>query len=142
METKAVKPTQALRACNSSSGMLYKGIYKHLPGRCQSRNLLCLLKPAFSKHDYSSLLTGQRTVGWCCRSSLSLRQCSAPFLPPPHCPILPKDGCLLPSLPQAPALPCAPQEPVNPTGSAGKHSLLASPVKTDFRAWKTGAAEA
>lgn len=81
METKAVKLTQALRACNSPSSMLSKGIYTHLPGRCRSGNLLCLLKPAISKRDYSSLPTVQRTGAQSDGAAGSHCRCNNALLP-------------------------------------------------------------
>lgn len=95
MEIKVVELTRAHRTHNSLSCMLSEGIHTHLLRRCQSGNVLCLLKPAFSKYDYFFLLT---VHGCVVRMSATITHCccnsSAPFLPLLHCPVSSKGGCL------------------------------------------------
>lgn len=95
MEIKVVELTWAHRTHNSLNCMLSEGIHTHLLRRCQSGNVLCLLKPAFSKYDCFFLLTvhgclvqmSAAITHRCCNSS-------APFLTLLHCPIPSKGGCL------------------------------------------------
>lgn len=139
METKAVKLTQVLRACSCLSGMLFKGIYTHLPGRCLSGNVLCFKTSLFKTQLFLSVDCAEARVRLDGAAGITVMLC--PLSASTPWPIRPEDGFLHPFLLQAPVLPCAFLEPINPTRSAGKHSVVASPAKSDFRAWKTGGAK-